>query len=286
MRSCLYKGRVFHSRRVAPQRRFAYRLELLRVDLDELALLQEHGIRVNRPGLNSFYEKDYGRFIDDEDQDSSLSERLRRFTARQGLSGDDLRFELIAQIRTLGVVFNPVSFFYIYRGNELVALIAEVHNTFGDKRAYFLPIEPALGPASGNRVVRLRVPKILHVSPFLPPEVDFFFAVSRPGDRFRIQITTRQQQRTLMVAGFTAARSELSRPFWKRALHAPHAGIKAFTAIHLQALILWIRRARFYRKELVDGAIERRMGPPESFRALPPGSVRIGTGEKKLIGAR
>ncbi|MEL6808660.1 MAG: DUF1365 family protein, partial [Pseudomonadota bacterium] len=49
------------------------------------------------------------------------------------------RIELLAQPKVLGHVFNPVSFWLCRREDEaLIAVIAEVTNTFGDRHSYLV----------------------------------------------------------------------------------------------------------------------------------------------------
>ncbi len=57
---------------------------------------------------------------------------------------------LLTNLRLLGHVFNPVSYFYCYRADgELAAIVAEVSNTFGERHPYLLSAaEP--GRATGR----------------------------------------------------------------------------------------------------------------------------------------
>ena len=78
------------------------------------------------------------------------------------------RLMLLAQPRFLGHVFNPVSFWLAHDEEEnLVAVIAEVSNTFGDRHSY-------LCRKSDNSPIgasdRLQATKIFYVSPFQPVE--------------------------------------------------------------------------------------------------------------------
>ena len=46
---------------------------------------------------------------------------------------------LLTNLRLLGYVFNPVSYFYCYGADgELAAIVAEVGNTFGERHPYLL----------------------------------------------------------------------------------------------------------------------------------------------------
>ncbi len=61
--------------------------------------------------------------------------RARR-SPRAGCRTDGCRILLLTQPRFLGYVFNPVSFWLVHRGEALVAVIAEVSNTYGDRHSY------------------------------------------------------------------------------------------------------------------------------------------------------
>lgn len=96
---------------------------------------------------------------------------------------------LVTAPRFLGYQFNPVSFWYLYDADKILAVvILEVNNTFGERRPYFLKQdddtadrieelldasadrEPTL-PSSGNdatlrTTIKKSWPKDFHVSPF------------------------------------------------------------------------------------------------------------------------
>lgn len=81
--------------------------------------------------------------------------------------------------RFLGHVFNPVSFWFCYQDEELVCLVAEVNNTFGERHTYVLD-EKLPGP--DHFCARFRVPKAFYVSPFNAIEGDYEFRVAHPED--------------------------------------------------------------------------------------------------------
>ena len=76
---------------------------------------------------------------------------------------------LLTNLRCLGHLFNPVSFYYCFdrAGEELEAVVAEVTNTpWGERHAYVLGVR---GTDGG---VRERVDKVFHVSPFMAMDHD------------------------------------------------------------------------------------------------------------------
>ena len=81
------------------------------------------GAAVNRRGLVSFHDRDHF------DGGPVKQEVLR-------LAGDPRieRVLCLTQLRVLGYVFNPVSFYWCYRGDgTLSCVVAELNNTFGER---------------------------------------------------------------------------------------------------------------------------------------------------------
>ena len=89
---------------------------------------------------------------------------------------------MLAQLRVLGYVFNPVSFYWCYRGDgSLACMVAELNNTFGER----LP-EVLRGPD-----LRYEQRKRLHVSPFFGLDQSYEYAFSQPGDEVWARIHVR-----------------------------------------------------------------------------------------------
>ena len=72
------------------------------------------------------------------------------------------RYILSTFPKILGIGFNPVSFWYCFdRNKQLMAVIAEVNNTFSERKIYFISKgdEPILNGES------FELPKDFYVSP-------------------------------------------------------------------------------------------------------------------------
>ena len=66
-----------------------------------------------------------------------LRDKVEAFLRGQGIEPPGGRILLLTHPAVFGYVFNPVSFFYCYdAAGRLVARVAEVNNTFGDRHAY------------------------------------------------------------------------------------------------------------------------------------------------------
>ncbi len=65
--------------------------------------------------------------------------------------------------RILGYVFNPLSVYFCYRRDgALAAILYEVHNTFGERHSYLIPVD-----AAHRGALRQRCDKRFYVSPFI-----------------------------------------------------------------------------------------------------------------------
>jgi len=184
LHSGVFLGEVFHQRNTPTMHEFTYPLFSLRIRLSELPELSRRGgvlFSNNSFALFSIYDSDYltGK-IDDSNQ--SIETKVRNLLSKQGVTEDVAYVDLVSHPRLLGYVFNPVSFFLCYRQtDDLVAIIAEVHNTFGEKHLYVLSsgsIEECSENKSPSRPYKIyQTDKQFHVSPFFDRSGSYRFAV-------------------------------------------------------------------------------------------------------------
>jgi hypothetical protein len=141
----------------------------------------------------------------------------------------------------LGYSFNPISLFYCY-GPEgrLQTILAEVNNTFGETRNYWLSAAAAGHP---SRPHVYRCPKSMHVSPFMPMELDYRFVLPPPGERLVAHMTTLDGERSFFDATLSLQREPWSAPVLHRALRRfPWVTAKVIAAIHWEALRLYLKK--------------------------------------------
>ncbi|MGH7804510.1 MAG: DUF1365 domain-containing protein, partial [Candidatus Binatia bacterium] len=192
MNSCLYVGEVMHRRLRPVGHEFRYRLSIFALDLDELAELDRR-LRLfglNRRAVFAFFDRDHI-----EGAVCSTKEKILRFLAAHGVEARG-RIMLVTQCRMLGYVFNPVSFFYCHDENEaLVAVVAEVHNTFGERHLYLLDERAKLRDGE-----RYTARKELHVSPFISMDARYAFRLGALGERWSVAIDEEEAGEPLLVA--------------------------------------------------------------------------------------
>lgn len=172
----------------------------------------------------------------------------RKVFSERGLGADaTLRVLLLTQPGFLGYVFNPVSFWLALRGDDLVAVIAEVNNTFGDRHSYFCA-RAAFAPIRPTD--RIAASKVFHVSPFQDVAGTYCFAFDLRADRIAIRIAYRNGDETL-YATLSGARTALSnRAILAACLRRPAGAVRTIALIHWQALRLALKRAAFRPRPL------------------------------------
>ncbi len=239
-----------HHRLAPKQYRFKHRVFLMSLDLDELPQLgqQLQWFGVNRPNVYSFWNSDHIRLNAAQDVRANLTAWL----ATQGVAiPTDTRIQLITLPRVLGYVFNPVSFYFCLAadGTPLCA-VAEVSNTFGELKPYWVPRwQDTAEAGSTNSTLRRLVPKEFYVSPFSDLTVSFDFHLKIPGERLSLRVNDVTGGRTVLKTALAGKRRELTdAELLRLTLRYPLVTLRVITLIHWHALRLWMRRVPWFAK--------------------------------------
>lgn len=244
MRSAVYTGTLVHTRRTPARNTFRYPLSMWLFDLDELSEL-ERRLRLfaaNGRSVVSLQDRDHF------DGASPLKQAVLDLTGDSSIE----RVLMLTQPRVLGYVFNPVSFYWCYRGDgSLACMVAELNNTFGER----LP-EVLRGPE-----LRYEHRKRLHVSPFFGLDLHYEYAFSQPGDEVWARIHVRDDEGARpLTAVLHGTRTELTNASVARLLaRYPLQPLQVTALIHWQALRLLAKRVPFHHKPaFVAGVGSRR----------------------------
>jgi DUF1365 family protein len=239
VRSALYVGTVMHARHEPAANVFRYPVYMTLLDLDELPLLDGQ-LRLfgwNRRAVTSYYDRDH---VD-----------VRGHLTAAGVDlGEGGRLEVLTNLRVLGHVFNPVSFWWCYRADDTLAcIVAEVSNTFGERLPYLLlPADEVDRPEPKGRHV-WETDKRLHVSPFMPMDQAYTWWLSEPAERLSARIDVHEHGRPDFKATLVARRVELTPASLRAALlRYPLMPATVVARIHLQAARLWAKRVPFFSK--------------------------------------
>jgi hypothetical protein len=226
----IYRTTITHCRQVPVHHSFEYRSYSWYVDVDDLPRLP-------------WWLRPFARFRADDHfangnpQHGSLRERLSAFFADNDLAAPEGRVTALLQARVFGYVFNPLSVFWCHdRDGRLRHVIAEVHNTYGERHAYLLP--PAEEP--------VMTAKEFYVSPFNPVDGYYLVRAPRPDTEVDISVALHRDHRQAFPEFIANMRGQ-RRPATTRQVAimqiiSPLAPFVVAARIRIQGIKLWLRR--------------------------------------------
>ncbi len=242
MISSIYNGTVIHKRFKPKSHFFRYKVFSLFIDLSELNTLEKKisFFSYNRFNLISFFDKDHGN------RDGlSLIEWVKKNLKENRINSEEIKIRLLCYPRILGYVFNPLSVFYVYDKNEnLISVLYEVKNTFGEQHTYIFKVE-------NGQLLQHNCSKKFHVSPFIEMNCDYFFKILKPSEKISIIINQYQLKEKILYASQDGTRVDFtSLELIKSYLKHPLMTFKIISAIHFEAFKLWVKGIKFVKKKL------------------------------------
>ena len=225
MEASIYRTSISHVRHTPLKNAFTYRSYSWFVDVDDLPRLP----RLLRP-LAVFRAADHLG-----DPGAGIRSNVERYLRTQGIEPDGGPIHMLASARVFGYVFNPLSLFWCYdTSGQLRCVVAEVHNTYGERHCYLLQTDP-----SG----RATVPKAFYVSPFNDVDGQYRMKLPAPGERLAVSIVLEREGHRPFVATMDGRRKPASiRNILAAAVTVPAAPLLVSALIRLQGVKLWARR--------------------------------------------
>ncbi len=241
MTSSIYNGTVIHKRFKPKIHFFKYKVFSLLIDLSDLNYLNKKisFFSYNSFNLISFFDKDHG------DRDgSSLIDWVKKNLIQNNINSENIKIKLLCYPRIFGYVFNPLSVFFVYDQNEnLISILYEVKNTFGEQHTYIFKAE-------NNNLIQHNCSKKFHVSPFIEMNCNYFFRILRPSEKISVVIDQYQLNEKILFASQDGKRVDFnSKELLKSYLNHPLMTFKIISAIHFEAFKLWIKGIRFIKKK-------------------------------------
>lgn len=237
----LIRGDVMHHRLRPAEHRLSYPVFFLRLPLSQLSGLPALGLPINRFGWVTFDERDHGAR-----DGAPLQQWIHGILDRHQIPADG-EIELICFPRMLGYAFKPVSFWVCHDAAGAVrAVVAEVHNTFGEAHNYLLANADRSPLRSGQT---LSARKAFHVSPFLEVKGGYQFRFHFGPNRWLARIDYADETGTLLTTSVAGECVALTRSSLRRAaLRFPLQAAATIARIHWNALLLWWKSVPFFSK--------------------------------------
>jgi len=239
--SCIYIGNVVHKRFKPKKHFFKYSVFSIFLDLDEINELEKEisFFSYNKFNILSFFDKDHGNR-----DGSSIKDWIIQVLQKKNISTKNIKIKILCYPRIFGYVFNPLSIFFIYdTDSNPIAILYEVKNTFGEQHTYVFKINIK------DRHISNNCKKKFYVSPFMDLESKYFFKVLIPNERLSVIIDQRDKEGKLLFASQDGERVKISsKNLLISYLKHPLMTLKIISAIHYEALKLWIKGVKLVKK--------------------------------------
>ena len=236
----VFRGQLMHQRLQPFEHKFSYAIQYVHTPIDRITSLP---LSNQRWSLLSLRPEDHGDY-----QSRDLEPWARSLLRAHDFQTDIASFNLLAIPRSLGLHFNPVSFWFgVDAAHSLRAVICQVNNTFGENHSYLCHKSDYSVIAAADR---LSLDKKLHVSPFFPRVGHYSFKFDyRPPSSISVVIDYHDQGQCQLRTSLIGNLSPLdSTSRWRILRAQPFIGLGAYARIHRQAWSLWRRGARYHSK--------------------------------------
>tara|TARA_B100001741_G_scaffold47246_1_gene35180 strand:- start:164 stop:931 length:768 start_codon:yes stop_codon:yes gene_type:complete len=241
--SCIYTGQVIHKRFKPKEHFFSYKVFSLLIDLSELHLLDSELklFSYNKFNLLSFYDKDHG-----PRDGTSLISWVKSNLNKKNINTDEIKIKILCYPRIWGYVFNPLSVFFIYdKSSNLISILYEVKNTFGEQHTYVFKID------KNNQLLDHSCSKKFYVSPFIEMNCSYNFKILKPENKLSVVINQNDSSGKILFASQDGSKKDLdNKNLMISYMSHPLMSFKIIGAIHFEALKLWLKGVKLVKKKI------------------------------------
>jgi uncharacterized protein len=221
----LVTGEVTHRRTGPVRHAFRHRVYQWLVDLDAIPVQPRH-LRA----LGTFPTADHLG-----DPGLTIKENVERYLGGNNIRlGEGGRILMLANARVFGHAFNPLTVFWCFaEDGTLACVVAEVHNTYGERHAYLLRPD-----ATGSA----RTDKTFYVSPFFDVSGSYTLRFTLRPHLVSTSVTLHQGRRVAFSATFRGSPRPASRSaIIAQALWQPFMPHRVSALIRMHGVWLWLR---------------------------------------------
>ena len=228
------QGRIIHKRTRDTQNFFKYKAPYLSLNLNDPNSLPWY-FTWNKFNCLSIFFRQHGY----RQKKISLLQFATDLAKKYQIDFHQVNFITIPSF--LGYSFNPISFYlYLDRRNQLVSILYEVKNTFGDQVHYL----------SLKDFERKQFKKNMYVSPFIEMDCTYKITVKIPEPhRFQCFINQyNKEEKQIFYASIDLLLTPLtSAKGFVFFLTNIFGSLKAIALIHVQALKLFLKKSLFFK---------------------------------------
>lgn len=226
-----------HSRVYPVKNSFCYNSTYIAIPLFKIDLIKNFILSINSFNLFSFYDKDHGTRL----KNSNTKDWALNLLNEAGFDEKEVsNITLLTHLRCLGFVFNPVSFYFCFNASsQIIAIIAEVNNTFGETHSYII-CEEDKSPILPAKIYKAE--KEFFVSPFLKREGRYEFKFIYSEEKIKILINYFKDDTLILLTSLIGDRTNLTP---SRLILGFGTTFKTIFLILYQALKLIIKKIKF-----------------------------------------
>lgn len=172
----------------------------------------------------------------------SIKANVERYLFLNGVDlGGSSRILMLANARVLGHVFDPLSVFWCFDSESALAcIVAEVHNTYGERHVYLLQPDRS-GVAEAD--------KAFHVSPFFDVSGRYELRFELSPQAVSSTVILRREGNVAFAATFRGQpRPATPRAVAGQLIRKPLMPQQVSTMIRIHGMWLWLRRVPVLRR--------------------------------------
>lgn len=238
LKNALLPFKVVHSRLTPKRYSFTHHFFWFKLNLDKPEKLPL--LSFNKFNFYSFYDSDHIKFGHEKARDNYIE-----FAQKSGLKTPIKSVTVYTQLRTLGYVFNPVSFVSLIDEEDKQHAIIEIGNTFNEQKPYFVHNDHF----DGNSF-EYETTKYFYISPFIEHDNKMLFKFMSKEGRVTISIDDFKDKERVLYVHFDGQEIELTaKNLFLQTIKNPFVTIQFIVFIHLHAFILWMKGIKYFKKD-------------------------------------